>query len=464
MRRFLLFIFIACTGTFFAQTFPKGKTNLNAQAQSKYLPPVVQQTSSVISLEDSIYWWRVDTTIHSLNFERKQICLGHNADNKPIGWLSYSWNDTTNSWVIPIKDTIFYDANYNVISGYSKTWNGTVWVNTGRDTLIYNSNNQRTCWITQSWDTTHWLNINKYTYTYNSNNKITNDSIYLWNGTSWMKNVDYIYAYDTASNLTLNWRQGWTGYNDTVLGTQEKNTYSYYANNVQACDLLQLYSGNTLIGTSRDTTIYFTKNNQTVELRQQWGNTSWFNVEEQLLTYDANNNILTDTAYNWGGSAWVNYYISANTYNSNNKLIRSTNLYWQDSVFVKNGGETYTYDANNNETGNSNKSSWNGTYYTSQDSEHFYYSYITGINKQKQPTDNFIVFPNPASYNVTIKSAEAKSYQVQLYNVIGQVVYNHPNILQVFTFDVSTLANGLYIVQLTDIQNGKVGRQKLIVK
>jgi len=81
------------------------------------------------------------------------------------------------------------------------------------------------------------------------------------------------------------------------------------------------------------------------------------------------------------------------------------------------------------------------------------------INKMQ-----FMVFPNPASFAVTIKSTEASPFNLQLMNFLGQVVYSHPSISgQDFTFDVGELPKGIYVILLQDLQNNSVGRQKLIV-
>lgn len=89
----------------------------------------------------------------------------------------------------------------------------------------------------------------------------------------------------------------------------------------------------------------------------------------------------------------------------------------------------------------------------------------TAIKEIQKPINSINVFPNPATSIVTVKTSETKEYNLELVNLLGQVVYTHPNVSgQDFTFDVSTLAKGIYIVQLADIQNGNVGRQKLVVQ
>jgi len=78
---------------------------------------------------------------------------------------------------------------------------------------------------------------------------------------------------------------------------------------------------------------------------------------------------------------------------------------------------------------------------------------------------HFKIFPNPASYTVTVKSSITNPYNLQLLNLLGQVVCN-PVIVtgQEFTLDVSGLPKGIYVIQLTDVQNNTAGRQKLVVQ
>lgn len=62
------------------------------------------------------------------------------------------------------------------------------------------------------------------------------------------------------------------------------------------------------------------------------------------------------------------------------------------------------------------------------------------------------VYPNPANSNVTINNA--KGATINLYNVVGELVYNKTNANANETIDVTGLVNGLYFVHA--IENNQV--------
>ena len=53
--------------------------------------------------------------------------------------LYQTWNGT--AWVDSCKNTLFYDANNNLIEQIRQTWSGTAWVNNSKYTSTYDANN-----------------------------------------------------------------------------------------------------------------------------------------------------------------------------------------------------------------------------------------------------------------------------------------------------------------------------------
>jgi len=80
-------------------------------------------------------------------------------------------------------------------------------------------------------------------------------------------------------------------------------------------------------------------------------------------------------------------------------------------------------------------------------------------------TNSLEIVPNPATNLVTVKSSGNKPYTIQLMTMSGQLAYSPVNSWgQEFSFDVSTLPKGIYIIQLINIQNNTAGRQKLVIQ
>jgi len=78
-----------------------------------------------------------------------------------------------------------------------------------------------------------------------------------------------------------------------------------------------------------------------------------------------------------------------------------------------------------------------------------------------------VLFPNPAGDYVTINQNTEMQMIVNVYDVLGKLVYNTPANFtnnNSFTFDVSSLNQGVYFVTLLDNEDAKIWTKKLIKK
>lgn len=87
--------------------------------------------------------------------------------------------------------------------------------------------------------------------------------------------------------------------------------------------------------------------------------------------------------------------------------------------------------------------------------------------REKEPnnvniSDNYTIYPNPSSQNINIKS-EFQMDGLYIYDQTGKLIYTFLNINSMFyTFDISLLAKGLYIIEIHKINN--IIRSKFIVQ
>jgi len=72
--------------------------------------------------------------------------------------------------------------------------------------------------------------------------------------------------------------------------------------------------------------------------------------------------------------------------------------------------------------------------------------YSTSIEEENE-SSMVNIYPNPASYSVTIRGAENAT--VQLLSVAGQIVYTENNLSYESTIDVSRFERGIYFLRLT---------------
>lgn len=74
---------------------------------------------------------------------------------------------------------------------------------------------------------------------------------------------------------------------------------------------------------------------------------------------------------------------------------------------------------------------------------------------------NVIVYPNPASSQINIDAENISS--VEIYNAVGQMVYSNDTEASNIVIDASSFENGLYIINLTNV-DGTVSSQKIVIK
>jgi hypothetical protein len=92
---------------------------------------------------------------------------------------------------------------------------------------------------------------------------------------------------------------------------------------------------------------------------------------------------------------------------------------------------------------------------------------ITGINPPNN-LNTLKVFPNPANTHITINYGNFSSmsgYTLKIVNSVGQTVFTTPINQQTSFIDLSTwTGNGIYFVQLIDLQNNTIENRKIVIQ
>ena len=77
-------------------------------------------------------------------------------------------------------------------------------------------------------------------------------------------------------------------------------------------------------------------------------------------------------------------------------------------------------------------------------------------------THNFIVYPNPTNGLFTINSNKSKPYDIQVFDILGNIIYQQTNNNTKTIIDLTTNTKGIYLVSITTEENRIVKR--IIVK
>ncbi|MBL4655825.1 MAG: T9SS type A sorting domain-containing protein [Bacteroidia bacterium] len=85
-----------------------------------------------------------------------------------------------------------------------------------------------------------------------------------------------------------------------------------------------------------------------------------------------------------------------------------------------------------------------------------------GISDQILPSSKIIIYPNPATHNLTVDFGDLKVEEIRLINAIGQVIYSEkiskPTIHQL---DISEYNNGIYFLEILS-QQGIIRKEVIL--
>src|SRR5258706_397178 len=89
---------------------------------------------------------------------------------------------------------------------------------------------------------------------------------------------------------------------------------------------------------------------------------------------------------------------------------------------------------------------------------------VTGIPVNDEHVSSFSIFPNPATSELVVRSSEfGDKGELTIFNVVGNKIFSQQlraNRQRPIVIDVSTLASGIYIIQI--VMDNKISRQKFI--
>lgn len=91
---------------------------------------------------------------------------------------------------------------------------------------------------------------------------------------------------------------------------------------------------------------------------------------------------------------------------------------------------------------------------------------ITSVNSLKPAKTAINLYPNPNNGVFTVQSSiSSQQYSVEIYNILGELVYSKPNIQNpTFNIDISSQVNGVYLYRLTAINGELIDDGKLIIQ
>ena len=96
----------------------------------------------------------------------------------------------------------------------------------------------------------------------------------------------------------------------------------------------------------------------------------------------------------------------------------------------------------------------------------YYRLAATDLTERKEKSEKLLLFPNPSSsdLNVFLDSEIKENYSIQVFNLPGQLVYEIKNVSNKTKLELAhtTLSTGSYILVLTQLDTGKIFRDRFV--
>jgi photosystem II stability/assembly factor-like uncharacterized protein len=86
-----------------------------------------------------------------------------------------------------------------------------------------------------------------------------------------------------------------------------------------------------------------------------------------------------------------------------------------------------------------------------------------GIQNMQSVSNSYKIYPNPSSGNFTISQSLLDKSNIEIYNVVGEKIYQTQMINQQTTIDLSLQSKGVYFVKITDDKNN-VSNKKIVIQ
>ena len=326
--------------------------------------------------------------------------------------------------------------------------------------------------VKQSLDSLIISEVGKRVFSYDNRGNNTSEFLYEWNSSenNWLLSSKIEFERDNNGNLTtaVGYRRSFN--EEWVLDNRVE--YSYNEDGSLA-----------MVTTS------------------EWNpaNSDWTLIDRMIYAYDENGNLIVTTTYDWSNltNEWIERSRNVFTYGENNVLIMTTIYIWDDSekAWMTFGRNEYSYDNDGNMTmlvfsiffgtwleivkeeyifdmsyfaadliipfnfdypfinklTEVRTSEWTEAGWRLSVTETVHWSareIETGISTVTKDEFSFVVFPNPATLELHVKSDFPEAAHYTIFNTSGQIVMQG-YLQKTSTINIAPLASGIYFLNIS---------------
>ncbi|WP_165864918.1 T9SS type A sorting domain-containing protein [Rufibacter latericius] len=407
--------------------------------------------------------------------QQRVLRTGESGATQPRSAQEYSWNATTNAWVLGYNHAYTYNTNGLLTEDFTTQADNT---NFSRFNTTYDTHKNVTEDLQYYWTDDAWILSNGFrdAYTYTNGKVASIVSQFHKNGV-WSNSTKQVFTYNTAGHLTditaYGWdTNAWVIEDRTVLGYTAGSdrpisvTYQEWENN--AWKDFERYTD--IVWHSFENTNF--SDPETWQLAsytyQERENNGWVNLLKETRTYSANDSYVA-VGEEWVNNAWVNAYRYADTFDEKGNLILGVEESWVNGAWVIENGFKYlrTYDSNGNMAEvvfqrwePTSEGSVEGAY-VNQD--RYVYSNFQVVLSAKEDLEKLAlqVYPNPMAGKFSIRLDQNHGATAKVMSLAGQALFTTSltNPAKGQEINISHLPAGTYILQIqtkTGVRSQKI--------
>jgi hypothetical protein len=435
-----------------------------------YLPiPTFGMTTANEILEaQTASLWRLKTTMvrnYTMGtwVQDDSIHIDYYGEEKWGTYSTFRWNSSMNDWTPYYRVRHTYSQDLPTVILY-ETWSAGNWQNLSRITYTYDLGGNILSGVVESWSGGVWNYVSKVNMSY-TNGLLIEEILQSYTGGVWENNTRKTYTYYLNETLAQKVEQSWNG---TTWEFDFKNQYTYDGNGNIIQDLKSTHNGTQFENDRKESMTYDADDNMTYKLTENWSTGAWENYRQESYTFDQGHQTLHQRD-NWSitQTTWIPVTREVIIYDANWDKDRLTNYSWNGSNWNTDDRELYTYDGNHNNTYTLYQDYGMG-WYDVNDATHTYETYYLATEDLSSEQLEFLLFPNPASdqVSVAIENAVGGDVELAVYNTLGQKIIAKQLYIDfgnaTLDLDLSNLAAGNYMVRLQTAEGQYV--KQLVVR
>lgn len=379
------------------------------------------------------------------------------AAKQRLDSILYQVYNTSSQWEDNVNTKYIFDAGGNFVQVLNFSWNkaSSQWVNMAKVDYVNNANGKVLTQTSYNWitGTSSWQSANKWEHHYDANGYDTLMIAYDGQGAAWVQAERHHYTYDVKGNQTLDQYDLWNGTaSQWLLSGKAENTYDASNRNTQLIVYNWMKPTSTWIPYYKNIFTYDTYGNKLLSLALLYNQvSSGYDSSYKLVnTIDPNGNNVQSTGSLYQSGSWVGYGNVINTFN---------NSYAKNDIIWPGGPNQYnhmllTYI----------NQQFSGGVYVNSGKGICYYSPVGSTGIAKNEIAETKIYPNPTTGLIYFDNLNSAS--INIYNLVGELVYSlsADPMAKNNTIDISSLAHGIYSMQLIDANGKSVFRKIQVIK